>query len=448
MTGPLKLILAALFVFQLFMAGSFELSFDEAYYWLFSQHLDWGYFDHPPAVAVVIRMFSLLPQGELSVRLGFILLQFLTLLTLFRLAPERKGLVTLLFFSFPLASLSGIFALPDMPLLFMTAAYCLALRNYLRDETLAAVIFLGATIAFLLYCKYHGVLLIFFTLVAVPSLLRRRSFYLVSLVSLVLFAPHLWWQSQHDFSSVRYHLFDRPSSEFRVLELPEFFVTQILSAGLLVGPVVWWTVIKNTSKELFPKILKYICIGSVLFFALTSLVKNFEVNWTIFLAVPLILLSLESDIWDKRWAGNLLKVSLCLVISARLLLLFPPQNLGIRRLGEIHGWKDWTRSIKSTCGHRPIITHNYQLASKFSYYLQQDSPAFNYRSRSNQFDLWGTPEINPTEEVCYITNKFTSEEFNIFTPDGINLILITDRSLKELNYVRAWVEPRSLTDRK
>jgi hypothetical protein len=36
-------------------ASNTELLDDEAYYWIFSQHLDWGYFDHPPMTALLIR---------------------------------------------------------------------------------------------------------------------------------------------------------------------------------------------------------------------------------------------------------------------------------------------------------------------------------------------------------------------------------------------------------
>ena len=39
----------------LIQAGTTELLDDEAYYWVFSQHLDWGYFDHPPMTALLIR---------------------------------------------------------------------------------------------------------------------------------------------------------------------------------------------------------------------------------------------------------------------------------------------------------------------------------------------------------------------------------------------------------
>jgi hypothetical protein len=36
--------------------GSLRVAEDEAYYWVWSQHLAWGFFDHPPAIAAIIRM--------------------------------------------------------------------------------------------------------------------------------------------------------------------------------------------------------------------------------------------------------------------------------------------------------------------------------------------------------------------------------------------------------
>src|SRR5215213_10135897 len=49
--------LLALCVFaQWALAARLNLSFDEAYYWLWSQHLQLSYYDHPPLVAWAIRL--------------------------------------------------------------------------------------------------------------------------------------------------------------------------------------------------------------------------------------------------------------------------------------------------------------------------------------------------------------------------------------------------------
>ena len=49
---------------------SLELTFYEAYYWIYSQYLSWGYFDHPPMVAIIIRAgTSIFGNNEFGVRI-------------------------------------------------------------------------------------------------------------------------------------------------------------------------------------------------------------------------------------------------------------------------------------------------------------------------------------------------------------------------------------------
>ena len=73
------LLLAAWWTVNLLQAALTGLANDEAYYWYFSQHLDWGYFDHPPMVAVLVWLSSWLP-GALDIRFFSTLLQPLYLL--------------------------------------------------------------------------------------------------------------------------------------------------------------------------------------------------------------------------------------------------------------------------------------------------------------------------------------------------------------------------------
>src|ERR1700709_1861165 len=69
------LTVVALLVLRLVAAAYTPLSFDEAYYWTWSKHLAASYYDHPPMVAVVIRLGTLIAgDTELGVRLVSILL--------------------------------------------------------------------------------------------------------------------------------------------------------------------------------------------------------------------------------------------------------------------------------------------------------------------------------------------------------------------------------------
>jgi 4-amino-4-deoxy-L-arabinose transferase-like glycosyltransferase len=71
-SNPNKVILYFLLLWTILnaiQAYTLELQGDEAYYWLYSRYLDWGYFDHPPMVAIFIRIGDALMHNELGLRL-------------------------------------------------------------------------------------------------------------------------------------------------------------------------------------------------------------------------------------------------------------------------------------------------------------------------------------------------------------------------------------------
>ncbi|HNJ35712.1 MAG TPA: hypothetical protein PK881_15820, partial [Leptospiraceae bacterium] len=51
-------ITAAVTAFKFFFAIQLPLHPDEAYYWDWSRHLDWSYYDQGPGVAFYIRIFT------------------------------------------------------------------------------------------------------------------------------------------------------------------------------------------------------------------------------------------------------------------------------------------------------------------------------------------------------------------------------------------------------
>ena len=54
------LTILAFTTLRLLAAAWTPLTFDEAYYWLWSRHLAFGYYDHPPMVALLIRAGTLI----------------------------------------------------------------------------------------------------------------------------------------------------------------------------------------------------------------------------------------------------------------------------------------------------------------------------------------------------------------------------------------------------
>src|SRR5580658_11097230 len=69
------LTVLALVALRLVAAAWTPLTFDEAYYWIWSKNLALGYYDHPPGVALVIRLGTMIAgDTEFGVRLVSILL--------------------------------------------------------------------------------------------------------------------------------------------------------------------------------------------------------------------------------------------------------------------------------------------------------------------------------------------------------------------------------------
>ncbi len=54
------LAISALVLVRLVAAAVTPLSFDEAYYWTWAKHLAGGYYDHPPMVALIIRLGTMI----------------------------------------------------------------------------------------------------------------------------------------------------------------------------------------------------------------------------------------------------------------------------------------------------------------------------------------------------------------------------------------------------
>ena len=75
-------------LFRLFFATSSVSDVDESHYLIYSRHLAWGYFDHPPMVAFLAALTTLFDDSVFWVRLGPIICSTISLIILRYLALE------------------------------------------------------------------------------------------------------------------------------------------------------------------------------------------------------------------------------------------------------------------------------------------------------------------------------------------------------------------------
>ncbi len=420
-----RLLFYACWIFLGLIQSAFtELQDDEAYYWVYGQYLDWGYFDHPPMIGLLVKMgYSIIPH-ELGVRLFPFILHVLSLVLIEKLTRHREPfLFYTIALSIAVLQLTGFVAVPDIPLIFFTAVFFWCYQRFVKNRDIANSILLGLSIALLFYSKYHAVLVVLFTLLSNIRLLTRYHTYVAAFVALLLFTPHLWWQYQHDWVSFRYHLFESNVNAYRFSFTGDYLLGQVLLPGPLAGFILLPAALLYKTKDQTEKALRFTMIGIYAFFLLSSFRGKVEANWTSPALVPLIILSHQYLLDKLRWRRllfRLLPVTLLLVLAARVIMIL--DIVPLKAITErYHSWKTWPEEMKARTKGLPIVFSNsYQRASKYWFYTGQMTYSQNwFRERKNNFNFWPV-EDSLLGKPVYFLDKYLLSRFpdSLQTPIG------------------------------
>ena len=137
---PLSLFLIIL---RLIFISNTVLINDEAYYAIYARHLAWGYVDHGPVIAYLIKFFTLIWENSFTVRLGATTLMTIITVVLYFFGKtffnRQVGvLLSLSMTANMLFHTNAIVITPDVPMTFFTIlaimfyylAYCVD-RKYI-----------------------------------------------------------------------------------------------------------------------------------------------------------------------------------------------------------------------------------------------------------------------------------------------------------------------------
>jgi 4-amino-4-deoxy-L-arabinose transferase-like glycosyltransferase len=254
-------ILAAGLLVRTIVALLLPIGFDEAYYYVYTQHLDWSYFDHPALVALTTG-FGVWLTGQVNpftVRIATLLIYTGSLLFLYktaaRLFDRQVALITLGITSLvPVFSIAfGILTMPDTPLLFFwMAALWLATVEFFGRSTYRPtfrVALIGLLLGLACLGKYHGFLLgICLVGFCLTSSAHRRVLYSPWIVLAVIFfaatiSPLLYWNSVHEWASFRFQSNRAvPNASYN---WETFFITFLVHMVYLFpafGPPLVWSI--------------------------------------------------------------------------------------------------------------------------------------------------------------------------------------------------------------
>lgn len=404
-------------IVNLVQAAYTGLANDEAYYWMYSRNLDYGYFDHPPAIALLIKAGFSVFQGEIGVRWIIVLMGTAFIWVVFLLTNRRNFLLFFLVAcSVSCLEVYGFIAVPDAPLLFFTATFFLLYKRWLGSGRFVHTFLFGLNIAALLYCKYHGLLILSFTLFSNPGLLKNKRFYLLAVIAVAAYLPHILWQISNDYPSYQYHVLTKSQDPYQPVDTLTFIAGQWMIAGPLTGLLLFYTAFRYRIQNPLEKALKYTFVGFIVFFLLSTLNAPVEVNWTAAAFVPILVLSynyitLRSGL--RKWMIWLSAVSCVVFLFLRINLAFDlVPAVGSKLMPEFYGWKTWATQISKKAGNTPVVFANsYQKAAKYSFYTGNVSLSLNnVQYRRNQYDIWSIEDSLQGKKIMYIPNWETGRE--------------------------------------
>jgi 4-amino-4-deoxy-L-arabinose transferase-like glycosyltransferase len=426
------------------IAVSVNLGNDEVYYLTYARHLQWNYFDHPPMVALLIRLttFNLNFTNDFFVRLGPVILSAVNTYLVFTCAQKIRNakagfIAAVLFTASPYCSIiAGTFILPDTPQLF----FWISSISFLIDiiQTLPGskqvnqnILWFGLFSGLCIMSKIHGIFLWFgFGLYIIfyhRKLLANFNLYISVIITAVLVCPILIWNIQNNFITYTFHS-DRVAIHSGLQA--DSFIREIAGGILYNNPVTYFLIvfaiialINNTNfiRYHIRHLLLSLSLPLILLLFFISSFRDTLPHWTGPAYIPLILITAcyinfktETDFLIGRRLQQFTYIAgiflLVIVLTGIMLINFMPGTMGkkdIVRLGDgdatldMYGWqrvqkifkKVYETDIKSGATSTSFIINNKWFPG---------AHIDNYIAQPLQFDFIALGELNDIHTYAWL----------------------------------------------
>jgi hypothetical protein len=301
----LYILLAVSFLIRAFVAGFIELGNDEVYYWTYAKFPALSHFDHPPMVGWFIQIFSLdlLFNSEFFIRLSSVVLGTFNTWLIYKLGQKIKddyaGFVSALLYTASIYCfvITGIFILPDTPLLIFWLLSLYLLIDVLKDKQITnqsrtKMLLAGITIGLAILSKYHalylwgatGLMILFFN----RKWLKTKELYISVLISALIILPVIIWNYQNNFISLTFQG-ERVNVSGSAIKWSSF-LTELAGQILYNNPI---------------NFLLYLFVLASLF-GRKKFIDSFNKNFLLIFSLPLILLFLFFSLFRDtlpHWTG-------------------------------------------------------------------------------------------------------------------------------------------------
>lgn len=436
----LLLLLGALTAIRLALAALVPLTPDEAYYWLWSRHLRFGYYDDAPLIAWWIRAGTIIAGDQsIGIRLLSPIGAALGSVLLWRagedLFPERQaGLVAAVLLNATLMlNVGAVITTPDTPLLLCwTAALAAAARWQAGgDDRWWLATGLAAGLAF--EAKYTGALVFVVLglwLLATPkgrAALLRPWPWVGLVLGVAMTLPVVWWNAAHGWVSFAKQ--GGRSAHADLAGLPVHLAGLVFGQIGLATPIVaglmgWglWRLLRDRSAAALLVVLSVLIPGAV--FAEHTISGAVQPNWPAILYPGAALAAGALGVGPVRgrigrpWFAAAVALGGALSLVVWLQAVVAPIGIAARRdptAIQLAGWRNLSGQvarIASRSGIGVVASTDYSTVGQLAHGLPQVLAVAGVGPRWRWFDLPGGASgavllVEPHHLADFVRHRFT-----------------------------------------
>lgn len=405
MHWQIRSIFLIFIAYNLIALNFVPLHADETYYWALTHHLALSYYDHPPLIVYLIKLFTLFSDKVFFIRLAGLSCFVIAAYYIYKLASQlfstrigEKSLI--LFLCMPLSLVANSITTPDSPLILFWILTLYLFYQGLTSNRPGYFYGAGITAGFLLLSKYTGALLLpalFIFLLASPyrkQLLNKHIYFALGL-ALLMFSPVVIWNYYHQWASFEFQ-FVHGTADIKTFQphlLLDFFATQ----ALVANPVFFIALFLYCGKEIIniwrDKKLLYLFIPfafTFLFFAYAACYAKSDVNWPMpAYLTACILLGYWWEKYGKTWLyiiGIVISISAMIVVRYPEWLPFLHSSPKSQFMGYDKLFEEGSRYIDQDT---IVLSNSHQNASEAWYYLKGHPTVYILTpARFSSYNYW------------------------------------------------------------
>lgn len=408
LTKPVQHRLWALFallvltLIRLVVAAVLPLTPDETYYFTWAQHLQSGYLDHPPMVALWIKLGTdLVGNHALGVRLLGPVSAALGSWVLYdtgnHLLPGRRfGLQAAAFFNATLMLGAGCAIMtPDTPLIFFWTCGLWALAKLISSGGARWWLVAGLCAGLMLFSKYTAVLFLAavggwaFSCRAIRPQLRTAWPWLGIILALLVFAPDIAWNATHGWAS--YFKQGGRVNGFHPSRALQYFAELIGAQTMLFTPLIAFLAGRGLwqlrhAPQPGARLLLWLTLLPSLVFLEHVLTNRVESNWPAIIYPSACLAAAACA--PRRWINPALALGAVItaVVYLQSLSGFMPLPASEDTTSlQLSGWQVMAQQAAAT--HPDFITSDdYSITSEMAFYAPKDVKVVGFTPRWAYFN--------------------------------------------------------------